>query len=44
MEEGVELAVNAEGWPVIRAVENREATVENEDSGVVSADNDNRAQ
>jgi hypothetical protein len=44
MEEGVELAVNAEGWPVIRAIENREATVENEDSGVVSADDNDRAQ
>jgi hypothetical protein len=43
MEEGVELAVNAEGWPIIRAIENRKATVENKDSGVVSADDDNRA-
>jgi hypothetical protein len=44
MEEGVELAVNAEGWPIIRASVNRETTAENEDRGVVSADDESRAQ
>jgi hypothetical protein len=46
IEEGIELAMTAEGWPIIRATRSPEEMRENEDIGVVSADedNENRAQ
>jgi hypothetical protein len=46
IEEGIELAMTAEGWPIIRAIRSPEDVRENEDVGVVSTDedNENRAQ
>ena len=40
MEEGVELVVNAQGWPVLRVVHDQEETDGDGDHGVVSSDDE----
>jgi hypothetical protein len=44
MAEGVELVVNAQGWPILQAVSKSDETSDNEGCGVVSADDDSVAE
>jgi hypothetical protein len=44
MAEGVELVVNAQGWPILQAVGKSDETSDNEGCGVVSADDDSVAE
>ena len=42
MEEGVELVVNAQGWPIIRTSYEQDETDGDEENGVVTADDDSQ--
>jgi hypothetical protein len=44
MDEGVELVVNDEGWPVLQARWNSGGAESDDDRGIVSADDESRAQ
>jgi hypothetical protein len=46
MEDGVELVVTAQGWPILRVVDGRDRTEDDDDIGIVSAgeDSDNECE
>jgi hypothetical protein len=44
MDEGVELVVNEEGWPVLQARLDLERTESGEERGIVSSEDESRAQ